>query len=368
MGKSSPPAAPDPVATASAQTASNVSTAAANAALNNQNQYSPYGSTTYQQTGSYTTPSGETVPQYSQYTQLSPLGQTIFTGEQGISADLLGGAQGLTPGAIAAASKPLDFNTPFSGSIQNWTKAGQALDTPLTSTIQGAPAAIANLQTPYDSTLNQGPQLLSDKTSDALYRKQATFLDPQWKQQGQLLQDQLSRQGIPVGSQAYNNAMDELNRSKTQAYQTASDSALAGGTQAAGNLFGMALAGKGQALGQQGQVLDAALSGQGLSNAQQQQAFGQALSGQQQQLGQQQLAQSNPLQMLQALTGSAPPTQSQPLVSPTQSQVSPTDVIGATGLSSNAANQNYAAKTAQSNATFGGLASLGGAAALAIAL
>ena len=74
MGKSSPstPAAPDPTATAAAQTTSDVNTAAAQAALNNVNQTSPYGATNYTQTGSYTTPSGQTVPTYSQNTTLSP--------------------------------------------------------------------------------------------------------------------------------------------------------------------------------------------------------------------------------------------------------------------------------------------------------
>lgn len=53
MGKKSPsaPAAPDPAATAAAQTQSNKDTAYWNAVLNNVNQITPYGTLTYEQSG-----------------------------------------------------------------------------------------------------------------------------------------------------------------------------------------------------------------------------------------------------------------------------------------------------------------------------
>lgn len=53
MGKSSPraPAAPDPTATANAQAAANVQAARTTAALNRVNQYTPFGSVTYQNVG-----------------------------------------------------------------------------------------------------------------------------------------------------------------------------------------------------------------------------------------------------------------------------------------------------------------------------
>lgn len=51
MGKPTPPAPPDPVLTAQAQTGTNVATAEANAQLNRVNSYSPYGSIVYSQRG-----------------------------------------------------------------------------------------------------------------------------------------------------------------------------------------------------------------------------------------------------------------------------------------------------------------------------
>src|SRR5262245_63041885 len=53
MSKSTPqaPPAPDPALVAQNQTGSNINTAVAQKALNGTNQYTPFGSTTYQQTG-----------------------------------------------------------------------------------------------------------------------------------------------------------------------------------------------------------------------------------------------------------------------------------------------------------------------------
>lgn len=48
-------------------------------------------------------------------------------------------------------------------------------------------------------------------------------------------------------------------------------------------------------------------------------------------------------------------------VSPAQSGIAPTDVVGAYHLASDAAEKNYQAKLAQNNAMWGGLAGLGGA-------
>ena len=289
MSKGSAPSVPDPTATANAQATANTSTAAAQAALNYVNQNTPYGSTTYNQTGSYTDPNGQTVPTYTQDTTLSPLGQSILTGEQGVANSLIPAAQTVAGQASTAVTNPLNFNTP------------------------------------YSSTLNAGPQQLNTQASDAIYNQQKSFLDPQWQQQTTQLQDQLSRQGIPVGSEAYNNAMTQLDNSKTQAYQSAQDSAVAGGSSAASNLFNMA---------QQGQA---------------------------QNISQQQLGQTNALSNLQALFGSSPQTPTQPVTTPAQTSVAPTDVIGATNAATNASMAAYQAQLGQQNSTFGSIASLGAA-------
>lgn len=283
------PAIPDPNVTAQAQSAANVNTAGAQAALNYVNQVTPYGSTTYDTTGTYTTPDGQVVPRYTQTTALSPLGQSLLTGQQNVANTLIPSAERLAGTVGEAVTNPLDFNTAQSG------------------------------------ILNSTPQFLSDRAADATYAKQRGFLDPQWEQQGRQLEDQLARQGIPVGSEAYQNAMQAFNSSKTQAYDAAQNSAIANGTSAAGNLFNMALA------------------------------------GQQQNLSEQQLAQQNPLSLLQQLFGASPSSPSQPITQPGAINIAPTDVIGATNAATTAASNRYNAGLGQQNALFGGLASLGSA-------
>lgn len=295
IGKSapSPPPVPSAAQTAAAQGQANTSTAASQAALDFVNQNTPYGSTTYSQTGSYTNPQGDTVPTYTQNTSLSPLGQSILTGQQNVTNTLLPTAQNL---ATQAAS----------------TSTGQI-----------------NLNPNDQSILQAGPQQINQQAANAIYGEQRGFLDPQWDQQQQQLQDQLSRQGIPVGSDAYNNAMKQLDNSRTQAYQAAQDSAVAGGSQAAANLFGL------------------------------------AQSGQNQQIQQQQIQQQQPLALLSELFGSTPATPQQPITSPGQTGVAPTDLVGATASANNAAMQQYQAQLAQQNATTGNVAGLLGTAATA---
>ena len=82
MGKPDPPTPPNPIATAAAQTGTNVSTGVANAFLNNVNQNTPEGSLRYDVTGNYgwTDPStGHTyqIPTFTSTQSLSPQQQLL---------------------------------------------------------------------------------------------------------------------------------------------------------------------------------------------------------------------------------------------------------------------------------------------------
>jgi len=294
FGKSSPspPPAPDPVTTANAQSTANVDTASAQAALDYVNQNTPYGSTDYSQTGSYTTPSGQTVPTYTQNTTLSPLGQQLLTGQQNIATSLIPGAQTLANQAATSATTPLNFNTADS------------------------------------ATINSAPQQLDQNSANAVYSQEQSYLDPQWTQQQRQLTDSLAKQGIPVGSEAYNNAMTQFSNSKNQAYQSAQDTAISQGTSDAAQNFNLALA------------------------------------GQQQNIAQQETAQQNPISLLQQLMGASPGTPTQPITQPGAVPVSPTDVLGAYGLNNSASQSAYQGGVAQANS--GNQAAASGAASAAM--
>lgn len=285
MSKSSPqaPPAPDPVATANAQTQSNLQTAEAQAALNNVNQVTPYGSVSFDQTG---TGAGG-VPTYTQTTSLSPAGQTLFNNESGLVNSALGAAGGLAQGI---ETTPINTNTADS------------------------------------ATLNSTPQQLDQNSTNATYNQAKSFLDPQWNQNQTQLQDQLSRQGIGVGSDAYSNAETQFDNSRTQAYNAAQDSAIMNGVNNAATLNNMAA---------QDQTLN---------------------------VNQQIQRQDQPVNLLSALIsgGQATGLTSGPQATPAQTSINPTNTAGIAQNSFNDQMAAYQAKLAQQNSLWGGLASLGG--------
>lgn len=211
-GTPAPPPPPDPNVVANAQTGTNIGTAVAQSTLNNTNQVSPLGDINYDQTGGYTDPStGQFVPQYTATTTLGDLPNTLLQGQTDFTNTLMPVVQQAT-GQV----NPLNVN-----------------------------------QTANNSIIKAGPQALDPTVTNAVYNQQAGFLDPQWQQQQTNLQDQLARQGIPVGSDAYNNAMTQFNTAQSQAYNAAANSATAQGAQVAGQNFGLALQGQNQNLAQQ---------------------------------------------------------------------------------------------------------------------
>jgi hypothetical protein len=82
--------------------------------------------------------------------------------------------------------------------------------------------------------------------ANAVYNEQAGFLAPAYQQQQTNLTDQLSQQGIPIGSAAYGNAETQLANTQNQGYTAAANNATAQGANIAGQNFGLALQGQNQ--------------------------------------------------------------------------------------------------------------------------
>ena len=247
MGKSAPaaPQAPDPVATANAQTASNKETAIANAQLNRINQVTPYGNLTYT-----STPGADGVPNYTQTTTLPALQNKPM---QSSVAPLTGLARGIDSG----------------GAIQNRIDTSKVGD-------YTRNAAYGNIQDRLDTSgipaLVGGDALAGEmnKQQQAAFNQQKAFLDPQWQQQQHDLQNQLVQQGVPQNSDAWNRAMGDLNRQRTFAYGNAQNSAIQLGNAAQNQLFGQGLQANQNAYGQ-------ALGTGNFANSAQNQGFGQAM-------------------------------------------------------------------------------------------
>lgn len=369
IGKSSPaaPAAPDPVATAQAQTASNEATARTNAALNRVNQYTPQGTLTYTQ--------GSATPWNEQsYLAANPDiaaalangGDNAFKSGQehynqfGVKEGRQGVAAGYDPNArdkwTATTTYSPEQQRLYDLSTQAQTEYGQAglaqlgklrdqMGSPFA--FQGAPA-YQNVQSRAGQV--QGDvdpnNFISDRNAveAALYGR----LDPSLNQQRTGLEARLRSQGLAPGSEAWTNAM----RAQSQSENDARLAVTGQGLQEQQGLFGMALS-KGQ-FGNQ-----AALQQQNMDMS-----AGQYTQGQRQQMLAEQLAIRNqPFNETSALlTGSQ--VQSPQFQAVPATQMANTDVTSGYNTQYQGAMQNYQGKVATNNANTGAAA---GTAAAAIA-
>src|SRR5260221_8564710 len=213
-GKSapSPPPAPDPSVVANAQGAANTNTAIAQGILNKTNQVTPYGNLTYNQVGS-TDVGGNTVPQYTATTTLSPDQQSALDQSNQLTKSLYGIAN------------------------QQTGRIGQAVGQPFD--ISKAPA------------MPGSPISVNQDVTNALYGQATSRLDPQFQQQEQQMKDQLAEQGLAPGSAAYGQAIDTSNRAKNDAYASALNAATSTGAQIGAQDYGLALTGRQQGIQEQ---------------------------------------------------------------------------------------------------------------------
>jgi len=197
MGKGN--SSPSPSETAAAQGAANKETAIAQAGLNYVDQYSPLGSLTYKQVGTWS----DGTPRYEATTSLTPQGDQLYKGQMDYS-------QGL-----------IDLANQQVGNVSN------NLSTPFSLDSIGVAAPTGDTQ-------------FLQSAGDAVYNQARSRLDPQWEESRRQLETKLVNQGITdPNSEAYRNAMANFERDKNDAYATAQNSATASASQAAQNLFGM---------------------------------------------------------------------------------------------------------------------------------
>lgn len=179
MSKPKAPTPPSPQATAAAQTKTNVNTAVANNAMGMVNQRGPDGSLTYSQTGGFTDPDGNFIPQYTAETALSDAAQKRF--------DTTNVAQQ----NLADVAKTL---------------SGQIMDT------TGKPISYDNLPELQGSG---GYEASRKSVEDAMYSR----LTPQMERARQTLETTLTNRGIRPGSEAYDRAMRNAGETENDARQ-----------------------------------------------------------------------------------------------------------------------------------------------------
>jgi hypothetical protein len=202
------PDPPNPIATAGAQTGTNVSTALANNALQQVNQQTPSGNLTYSQTGNYnftdpTTGANYNIPQTTATQTLSPMGQATFDQSQAAQYNLA------ALGANQSARLGQQFATPFDisggpsfGNVNSLTGAPQAQTSfadagPIGSTFGASP----DIQRTYE----HGDDFSADR--QRIESGLMDRLNPSLGIERNKYEQQLADQGIRYGSPAYENAM-----------------------------------------------------------------------------------------------------------------------------------------------------------------
>ena len=227
MGKKSPkaPAAPDPVATAQAQAAMNKETAIANAQLGNVDQYTPYGSLVYTQTGGNPVYNEEAYAKAMDAYSKSLENYTITQ-----TTNRFGRTRTSKP-AIPQAPKREDFliskgDVPkFTSRITLSPEQQRLLDLTQQGDLGTAQLGLDQLgrisqsvSTPfsYAGLPSYGE---TDQTAAAARAEEALMarMNPQFQRDEEALRTRLINQGIGQGSQAYQREMESFNQARNDA-------------------------------------------------------------------------------------------------------------------------------------------------------
>jgi hypothetical protein len=189
IGKPKPPAAPDPVALANAQSTANTATAREQQRLNMIGSQGPQGTVRYEADPS--SPGG-----YRQVTSLSPAEQQAYDQERNV------------------------YNRSLQTAGDQIGRVSDALGQPLNT--QGLPELAG-----FDG---------NQRYEDAAYRMATRRLDPQFQRAESSLDAKLAAQGLSENSEATRNLRQDFARDRNDAYGLARDQSLAQGI--AGGTFG----------------------------------------------------------------------------------------------------------------------------------
>lgn len=383
MSKPRAPTPPDPARTAAAQTQSNRDTAIAESYLNNVNQNTPWGSVSYEVSG--TGPGG--VPRWTQTTNLSPNQQQINDlGEQNsIGLGQLAG-QGINTaqGVLGTDWNQRRFNgQDATGGRLNLADALGQYDA---SRFDPSGGGLNLGNTPnlsgYDPTQALGN--FGDDVRARSFSLATQGLGDMFDRSEESLRTRLANQGVNAGTDAFNAEMQSFNRGRGNAYAdallAADSNAMAQRGQAAGELAqgaGLQQWGRADQVGARMAENADQLSRLGMG-------FDQYSAGRNQQMGeltgerginwgealqQYQLddqadfnARSRPLNEITALNSGSQlyyqPTQAG---APNQYGVANTDIAGIYQTNFNNQMAGYQARMSGQNALLGGLAQLGAA-------
>jgi hypothetical protein len=266
------------VATAAAQTKTNIASAIAQANLNRINQVTPQGSLKYtQDTNADGTPAfnEDGTPRYTQTQTLSADEQAKYDQANKVALALGGLANSNISRVNDAQSKPFTYDgmTPLRDSVGGGNPfkiqggGGAQAVTGAGDGVQGSLDYSKLTALPGTSDFSGDAR----RVSDSVYQQAASRLDPRFAQSDSDMRSRLAAQGISENSDAYRRELDNASRDRNDAYNQAEYSAQQAGSAEQSRIFGLALSAR-----QQGKS-EADTAGT-FHNAAQDQGFGQRLA------------------------------------------------------------------------------------------
>lgn len=274
----STPSPPDPMQVATAQGMADVNSVIASDMLNNRNERTPFGSVTYDNVGTHymTLPDGNRVevPLRDRVVTLSPSEQAKQNARSELEQGILDTSRSQLSRIQSTLSEPINFGSapalrgapgttgPSDNFARGYGSGGQVRDFNASVNQQRTYASGGNVR----ELANPGPLLqgyasggaLRDFTADRGYQNRYTTEDvgdtrrrtedaifsrltPQFERDRNQLETQLVNQGLVRGSEAFNNAMDEMRRAETDARMQA---VLVGGSELSRDLGERRMAGQ----------------------------------------------------------------------------------------------------------------------------
>lgn len=153
-----------------------------------------------------------------------------------------GGAQQGGKGGISGAPPPPGYRMPPPGGGATYDAQGNVAP-PTGAPTDGQlplnwPTSNQNFL-PYDPRSYGNVDMFAENVQDAVYDQQMRNLQPTFDRQYDKQKQDLANRGIPVGSEAWKSATEELNRNQQNAYQQAVNQSIAAGGAEASRLMGM---------------------------------------------------------------------------------------------------------------------------------
>jgi hypothetical protein len=198
MGKKSAPPPPDYTAAAIASGESSKEVTEQQTWANRPDQFTPWGSTTWQNQQVWDPSTEQYLNRWAQSTNLTPEAQAALDSQMRLQMGRSQLGESLYDRMADEYSTPMDWN-----SLPEW---GESL---------------------------AGGDEARQRAEDALYSRATSRLDPQWENAQADKEAQLAAQGLRPGDAAYDRAMNEFNMAKTDAYDQARTGAITGGGQEA---------------------------------------------------------------------------------------------------------------------------------------